>query len=254
MTYRVLIACLWLSICFHSIAHAGWLDRKAEGWAWYEDRAPKEAGESSNESQKPMTATEMMAESRKQLEESLATAVLNPTQENILAYILIQRRWLDQTSQFSEGWVRLLLDHPELDPTAFDFPVSHYGRGLSRQLKDQEKESYIRRLSQQYGLVFFYNGGDRVSQAFGQIVQQLGKKYDWEVYGVSCDGILLDGYLNNQTDQGMASEFGLTRFPALFAVNPGSNEVVPIAYGLASLDKVEDNLILRFPEEDFGDE
>ncbi|MFQ5728967.1 MAG: type-F conjugative transfer system pilin assembly protein TraF [Waddliaceae bacterium] len=242
---------LLVSFCLCAVSlHAGWLERKAEGWAWYEDKIQEEKPE--NAALQKQSPTEILGQAKKELEERLAEAIIEPSEENIVAYILLQKKWLNQSTKFSDEWARVLLDHPELDPTAFEFPVSHYGRQVSRDLEESKKERRIKDLSRSYGLVCFYEGGSRVSQAFSLVVQQFSEKYQWAVSGVSCDGVLLEGYEHNYPDRGIAQAFGLNRYPALFVVDPQSQEAVPVSFGLATLEKIEDNLALRFPEEKEG--
>ena len=66
---------------------AGWLDRKAEGWAWYEDKIKKINVEEEEKSDQPVSAQEQLAEIKKVLEEKLADAILNPSDESIAAYM-----------------------------------------------------------------------------------------------------------------------------------------------------------------------
>lgn len=229
---------------------AGWLDRKAEGWPWYEDRKIEEK----KEVPKKQSSSQKLAQAKKELEEKLADAILEPTQENIVAYIKLQKKWLDRSSKFSEEWSKILLDLPQLDPT-IGFPVSHYGRQVYRRIDNEKKQERISELSQDYALIFFYEGESKVSQAFSLVVQEFGKKYDWEIAGVSCDGTMIKGFQINRVDNALSEQFGINVFPALFAVTPNKQEAVPIAYGLVSFDKIENNLLLRFSKkkENFND-
>lgn len=226
-----------------SLIDAGWHDRKAEGWAWYEDMEKEEV---KKETPKKQTSAEILAEAKKELEEKLADAIIDPAQENIVAYLKLQREWLKRSSKFSKEVQRALLDLPYLDPTVSEFPVSHYGRQVAKRINNQRKRERISDLSKDYGMLFFYNGDVKVSQACSFVVRDFAKKYNWDIVGISCDGILLEGFSKNKLDLGIAEKFGVEVQPSLFALTPKTQEAVAITHGLSTLDKIENNLMFRF--------
>jgi conjugal transfer pilus assembly protein TraF len=76
---KLIFSCLLSLLCHHNLI-AGWHERKAEGWAWYEDcQPPKE--------EKPPTAANELQAIQQNIEEKLAKAVLDPTPDNIKSYI-----------------------------------------------------------------------------------------------------------------------------------------------------------------------
>ena len=90
---------LFLTLCIPLTG--GWLDRKAEGWAWYEEPKRKE-DELPTPSQNSTTAAEQLADVRKELEELLAEAILNPTPANTLRYMEANQEWLLRSAEFSQ--------------------------------------------------------------------------------------------------------------------------------------------------------
>ncbi len=235
----------------------GWLERKAEGWFWYEDREKKQKVEEQLEpptplltslpassAQIPLTATEEMALIRKDLEERLNKAMLDPTEENVIAYMHMQQHWIHQSAQFSQVWLRNLLNAPELDSRLHD-PVTQYGVQVQKQILREQREERIRDLAKTYGLFFFYEGNNKVSQAFSFVVGELAKKYGWQVIAIACDGFLIPEFENSQLNHGIAQRLNVEMFPALFLVEPNKQMAIPIAYGLSSVDQIEDNIDIQ---------
>jgi conjugal transfer pilus assembly protein TraF len=74
-----------------------------------------------------LTAAEQMQMKRQEIEERLNQAILNPTEENVQAYMQIQQQWINQSAQFSHIWLKNLLTHPQLDSRLTAGPVTHYG-------------------------------------------------------------------------------------------------------------------------------
>lgn len=232
----------------------GWLDRKAEGWAWYEDiQKPEAPEEKAQEELKPeipapLSAAEKVAKIRKEVEEKLSQAILEPTEENIAVYIREQKKLMDQSGKFSTTWAKVLLQQPDLDATN-ESPVSQYGIQVYKQLQLERRKVLMQNLNKQYGLFYFYEGNQKTSQAFSLVVQEFAKKHGWEVIGISRDGFLLEGFKDNHPDNGTIKHLGIEVFPSLFLVNPQTKDIRPIAFGLASIDRIETNIELHFSEQ-----
>src|SRR5215211_345961 len=129
-----------------------WIERKAEGWAWYEDAHKKTKQEIEATPMKEInsemsipqlippsfSAAEKAAQIRKDVEEKLAQAVLEPTEENIENYMREQQKWINQSVRFSSTWAKVLLQQPNLDATN-EFPVSQYGIQLYKQIEQDKR-------------------------------------------------------------------------------------------------------------------
>lgn len=232
----LLIIPLWFSQL-----SAGWHSRKAEGWAWYEDRkiAKKE------EKEEYKSSSEMVQEKRRELEEKLANAMLNPTDENVLAYMHEQKKWIDKSAYFASIWSHLLLSHPELDQTVTERPISQYGLQFHKAQKLEERKQLIVSLAKDHGLLFFYEGKNPASLPVGEVVQEFSQKYGWEALNISVDGEILN-LPNGKSDNGITTQMGIKVFPALVVVDPKKNTVTPVAFGLFSMNKIEENLVFQF--------
>lgn len=254
---RKIKTCLFISLFYFSqnSVDAGWLDRKAEGWFWYEDRqkqiekieqSPSPLTVPDVNPPIPLTATMEMEAIRKEIEESLNRAILDPSKENVMTYMTMQKQWIDQSAQFSQQWVKNLLTYPNLDARVMDAPVTQYGVQVHKQLAREEKERKIQALTETHGLFFFYEGNNKLSQAFSFVVKEFSKKYSWQVIGISCDGILIPGFEANHIDQGLVQRLGIENFPSLFLIDPNQRKHFPIAFGLASTDQIEKNIELQW--------
>ena len=225
----------------------GWLERKAEGWCWYEEE--KEAAEEIIEINEQESAAEQLESFKNKNELLFAEAVLNPTQENMIKYMEAQKALIERSASFSKSWEKILLVRPDLDPTATSFATSHYGRQLQKSIEREEKEELIKEISKRYGLLFFYEGSNKASQSFANVVKTLSKKYHWTVVGVSMDGVPLPE-IGTNADLQLAKKIGVNIFPSLFAFEPGERIAVPLSFGLKSLDQIENNVFFQFNTKD----
>lgn len=237
---------LFLFLLCAAPLQARWIDRKSEGWAWYEDLEKKE--EPKERLQEKRSAKELLDAYKKEVEESLALAILEPSQEHVERYIRLQKEWTDRSKLFAVAWKKTLLEHPELDPSASSFPTSHYGRLLQKKIKAGEKTTLIRSLSKEHGLFFFLDGG-LPSQAFAKVVKKFSEKYSWEVFAVSVDGSSTGDFAEPLENNGLSERFGASIYPSLYVVDFSTKKASAIAYGLSSLEGIENNLLLLFGEQ-----
>lgn len=224
---------------------AAFFEKNAEGWHWYQDPEPiqiEEQDKTHNRGEK-LSATEVVNEYKKELENRLHLAWMNPSFKNIKAYQELQKEMLDKAEDFSEMWMQVVYKVPELDHTLMA-PVNHKARHLYFDQKQQEAIQTIRALANTHGLFFFFDSQCRFCQEFAPIIQLFSKRYHWEVMPISADGGPLKEFSRPLTDNGIIHQWKIDRFPALFAVNPESKEVIPIAYGMTSIDEIETRILL----------
>jgi len=221
-----------------------WQNRHAEGWAWYHDRAQKEEIQCEQELVKDPVA--ILAEAKLELENALALAMLEPNQKNILEYITLQKKWTNQAADFSSLWQLTVLDHPEL---ASLHPTTQYGVQVRKKMETAMRKAFILDLSQKTILLFFYEGGNAFSQAFVTILKDFASSYKWAIKAVSVDGLILKDFPQSLLDRTIANDMNVNFFPSLFIVNPQTLKAKPIAYGMATVSQIEENILMQFREE-----
>lgn len=232
---------------FHVSLHAHWIDLKAEGWAWYEDQKKEKEVPTPTSIATPSikTAKEEIELQKQIVEEKLANAILNPTTENLLSYMAAQKQVVAQAANFSQSWVKTLINHPELDARLQEFPTSQYGIQVQKQTLQKKKEQLIQSLAKTHGLFYFYEGENPISQAFAMVVQEFQAKYNFELLAISQDHVLIQGFENNQINNGIIQNLEIKHVPSLYLVEPLQQNVIAIAFGLASMDQIENNFVIQ---------
>lgn len=224
--------------------HASWHDRKAEGWAWYEDKKEQKE-EDFEEKKSKQTASEEVNIWREALEELKSKAILEPTSENVGAYVAEQHKLLQKGQKFSYEWMKFVLNHPEYDQT-IAHPVDRYAVDIQKELDQKRKEKFLQDLGKEYGLFFFFKASCSYSQAFSEMVKEFSLLYGWDTIAISMDGGGCVNFPDAKFDNGISEKFSVTHVPSLFAVNPQTSEVVPLAFGIVSRDKIENNAMMQF--------
>jgi conjugal transfer pilus assembly protein TraF len=220
----------------------------SRGWHWYEPlTVPAEDGDSKEENSHKTAPSqksprEIVKAYREELENRLNAAWLSPTPANVRSYQEMQKDMLDRSKLFSTSWIQNVFQNPELDHTLVS-PVNQQGRYLQIDLEKQRKVNTIQNLSQNYGLFFFFSSDCPYCHQFAPIVKRFSQTYGWEVIAISVDDAVLDEFPDAQPDNGLAQVWNIKTLPSLYAVNPQTQEAIPIAHGLTSMDEMENRIM-----------
>jgi len=238
-----------------SLEATSYYQHHEKGWHWYEPQEvpvqeeqhplvekPVNTGKSTSLPSKKKTPKEIVASYREELENRLAAAWIDPTPQKIKAYQEMQKDMMDRSKVFSEGWIQSVFLNPALDHTLVS-PVNQRARHVQLDLEKKLVKETIQALAKEYGLFFFFSGHCEYCHQFAPIVKQFSDQYGWEVLPISVDGGQLDLFPNAQPDNGLFEQWQPGNqgqiMPALFAVNPNTGHVIPIAFGMTSIDQME---------------
>ena len=221
------------SIC--SYANDVYYDEHAIGWHWYHEKKLEEKNKIKN----PVKQMEAL---KKTITYALDRAILDPTEDNVRAYMQLQNIVSNQAGIFSQVWQKILWQSPELDYTLVH-PVNSVGRAVDINLKDEAETAAIKKLAEESGLFFFYRSTCPYCRRFAPIVKNFALQYGLTIIPITTDGIMLPEFPDSKIDQGQAARFNVTYEPALFAVNPYTAKAYPISYGLVSEQELRTRIV-----------
>jgi len=235
------------------LLQADFFKRHAEGWHWYQDPPQKEEPSPQKETRKPsfevrssLSPTQRIEAQKKEVEDALNLAIMEPTTENVRNYIVLQKQVMDRSEEFANVWQKTIMTHPELDET-LNHPSDQNALHVYNDLKRQDMQKQIKALSQEYGLFFFFKGACPYCHGFAPLVKDFSKTYGWSVLAVSLDGGKVKEFPDAKTDNGIASRLNIQSVPALLAIHPKTGDVIPLAYGMVSLSEIERRIALLYP-------
>ncbi len=229
-------------------------EKRAEGWHWYENRLrlndrktskreeEKNSSGGSSSSSAP-TPTEKIEAQRKALETKLHTAILEPSDENLITYIMAQKALMDQSQRFSEVWKKVVLNTPSLDETLIH-PVDQNARHIYYDEQRNKLSKKIQALASEYGLFFFFRKNCSYCHYFAPIVKRFADKHNWSVLAISLDGGILPEFPHAKGDNGISERLGISHVPALIALHPKTRKLIPLAYGFVSENEIEERIEL----------
>lgn len=211
---------------------------KPVGFLWY----TKEKENKSVEKKKPagidfnsLSYTERDAVLRFYTMEALHKARYTKKVEDMRVFLSFQDYWLKESSRFKSLFQQTMLAHPEYD-YAVTHPTSNLGAKITDEVRESQAVDVINSLSKSHGLLFFYRGKSPYDLKQIPIIVDFCKRFRIQLMPVSVDGATSPELLNSRMDQGQANRLGVHYFPALLLVNPASQYVSPVAYGLTTQD------------------
>ena len=209
---------------------------------WFYCTRPKPAPRPKAETPQP-SAAEKVAAITSELNELKARAILEPSEENIIAYVRFQREQLDRASTFSDTWQRALWQNPDLDYT-LQRPVSTVGKRAWLDNRKADRDAVLESLSQRYGLFYFYAQSCGACEIFGPILRSVADSHGMAVMAVSMDGGPNRDFPNYVVDAGQRARMGVpgNETPALVLFDTATRRTIPVGFGMLSADEIMDRI------------
>ena len=235
-----------------------------DGYFWYKDRPAAKPKPKSKEESKPEAVpapkpyekqeapkTEKKAEFgsatwiRDKQKELLELAISNPTEENVRAYLYVNRLMLDKADEFARMSKKVTDADPMLSESV-RVPISALARQQVLWQIDQAKEGIIKDLSRKAGIWMFFDSSCAFCQSQYQVTKMLEKKYNMQVRYISTDGGVINGMKPAQIryDRGgqRARSIGIQLTPATILVAP-PDRVAVVAHGAMSMSELEQKIV-----------
>jgi conjugal transfer pilus assembly protein TraF len=256
MSIVVLKSTVTLLLCLvvqQIYAADNYYNQHAIGWHWYnepKEKVKKEHREKKDDKrdteaqleQEPSDPVAEMKIIKAKVEYALDKAILYPTTQNIGNYIKLQNEVSDRAERFAKVWQLVLLEQPGLN-YALKHPTNNLARQVYSDVHHKTENEAIRKLAAKSGLFYFYKSNCPYCQKFAPIIKNFSKAYGISIIPISLDGEISPEFPDSQIDKGQAAKLNVTVTPALFAVNPKSKKVIPIAYGLISQEDLRQRIL-----------
>ena len=189
------------------------------------------------------SAAERLSAITKELDELKARAILDPSQENVVAYVRFQREQLDRASTFSDTWQRALWQHSDLDYT-LQRPVSTVAKRAWLDNRKADRDAVLTNLSQRYGLFYFFAQSCGACEVFSPILRSVADSHRMAVMAVSMDGGPSRDFPRYVVDSGQRARMGISgnETPALVLFDTATRKTIPVGYGILSADEIMERI------------
>lgn len=198
-------------------------------------------------------ATEAIEKARKELDELKNRAILEPTPENLSAYMFAQKAMVDQAGRFADVWERVLFRTPDLDANQ-TYPLSQMGGEVFQDEKRVKWEEALRQASDNLGFMVVVTDEKTCPLCAKEleVIKLMQKNYGITPLIVAKDGSKHPLYPDAQADTGQLRALGLDTHPTPFIalVEPRSGRVEPLGSGLLTEDVILERVfvISQVPE------
>lgn len=259
LAIAVLIVCACLEaaaspakaqISASNAADALYCQQRRLGYWFYCVRPKAAAPEEPEHVAPPLSATEQMDAITKSLRELKARAIIEPTPENVTAYIRFQREQLDRASLFSDVWQRAIWQDPDLDYT-LERPVSTLAKRQWQDNRQQGRDAVMAGLSKRYGLFYFFAQSCGACEVMSPIVKSVAGRWNITIRAISTDGGPSRHFPGYKVETGQRARMGLEAkiTPALVLWDSQKKRPIPIGYGVLSADELQDRIYLLTSKE-----
>ena len=207
-----------------------------EGWFWYRDPPPPKARPTPKKLTTPARPRELgdFEAMQQRLETLKRVAVMNPTDDNLMAYMRFQRMVMDRSQVFADRWQRLVWREPSLDYASDGRPTNTLAIAAFDQRQSEQDRAAVRQLATTHGLVFVFRSDCPFCHRFAPILKRFAQQHGLAVLAVSLDGGALPEYPDARTDNGVAARLNARAVPALYLTQPSRREFRPVGFGMMS--------------------
>jgi conjugal transfer pilus assembly protein TraF len=117
------------------------------------------------------------------------------------------------------------------------------GTKITDEVRKTRRQNILSSLATSHGLLFFYRGKSPYDRKQIPIISDFCKHYGLPLIPVSVDGVISSNLTHSRIDKGQANRLGVRYFPALLLVNPQTQSIAPVAYGLTTQDVLAERLV-----------
>lgn len=230
----MMAACLLLAV--H--ANADMYKSMPDSWLYYhdpkvEEKSDKKQPATTQPAMSIMTAKETLKKMGEQWEEMYATAVLNPTQENILAEMAAKQRFMQMSEQFADRYQQVLWQTPEFDYT-LEHPMRTDGLWAAGTAGFEKLERDFKGAADKFGILYVFRSDCPYCKKFSPILKAFVEHYGFSLITVSLDGQGTDIFPNPSRDLSALRRRGALPevVPAVYLVDPTQPKAQPLGFGV----------------------
>lgn len=253
------VCCLLTIWCMPAFAASEFVleceGEEVSGWSFYCEPPAPEPEEIEEEKPAPMLApppapmqeeekypsTAKMMEFRAMVEDIKHKAVLDPTPENVLAYMEVNKLMADKAGEFTDVWQRVLFETPRLDANV-DFPLAQAGIGVYQDQMRVIQEETFKKVAQTAGILFVFEDDAKcgMCKKQGEVLKGIEKMHGISILAVSRDGGQNEHYPEAMIDNGRLEELGMSSdefpVPTMALVDPKTGQLEMIGSGILTAD------------------
>jgi conjugal transfer pilus assembly protein TraF len=218
-----------------SLAEKDYYQDRERGYFWYEvepEQSDEDKPETLQESSvSTLSPREILKKQGEDWEDSLATAMLNPSDKMAMEEYLKQTFAINsQAATFSANFKKMIWTNPEFDST-LQRPVTTQAIMAKSQERFNGDQKSLENIADEKGLVFFFRSDCPYCHRFAPILKKFSERFGFTVIPVSLDNKGLPDFPYPKPNIDLGRKLNVSVVPALFLIEPDSNTVATVGYG-----------------------
>lgn len=187
-----------------------------------------------------VTAKEVLKKIGEDYEEKFAIAVLNPTNENILAEMAAKKKFMDMGQKFADRYEQVIWKTPEYDYT-LEHPMRSDGIWANGDGRYEQVQNQFGAAAQKFGLLYVFRSDCPYCKKFSPILKLFANTHGFSIISVSLDGQGSQDFPNPVKDLNLLRKRNALPevVPALYLVDPRQPEAQALGFGLMNFNDLE---------------
>ena len=205
-------------------------------------------GEKKEENIKELSELKTVEELKQEAKRRLDVAVMEPTKENITAYLAVNTLMLEKSTVFAQKWKETLWANPGFDHTVVH-PNANFAQVALKDEAKSEKADILKELSTHAGLVILVQSGCSFCSLMAPVIQKLQQETGIRALAISIKGDVAHEWPGAKLDNGIVKRLMTlsgsvpTVTPAIFLVDRKGEQAQLVASGALSLEDLKDRLV-----------
>jgi conjugal transfer pilus assembly protein TraF len=182
---------------------------------------------------------------KKEMEDALKIATMNPTEENVKRWIELNNEVGDKSSKFADVGKRVYWQTPELDYSQ-KFPTSDIAKKAQRtELVNKKKQAFENLEAQGWGLFFFFASNCNYCHKQAPILAFVKQDTGLPILPISMNGEsfpAVDALGTVMVNRGQAEMMGISTWPSLMLANSKTKQFMMISSGIQTAEEIENRI------------
>jgi conjugal transfer pilus assembly protein TraF len=170
----------------------------------------------------------------KNLDELRKVAIMNPTPDNMHAYMSYQMMAMNTAAKFADAWQRTVWTDPNLDYAMRGRPTTQFGLESFDAELQRKQRATVAALAKTHGLYFFFRSDCPYCHKFAPVLKRFAQETGMTVFPISLDGPGLPEFPIPTPDNGASQLLQISAVPAVVLAVPGTGEKQVISYGVVA--------------------
>ena len=168
---------------------------------------------------------------------------MQPSPENLKAYITAQEALMDRASVFSDVWRRVIWANPDLNYQLRN-PVNNAAIQVRDVERTQKERASMKEIAREWGVFFVFRSDCPYCHRMAPALKLLADTYGITVFPISLDGGVLPDFPSPARDNGMARVLDVKQVPYVALGNIKDHRLIPLGSGVLSVQDIVERIYI----------